>query len=194
MLLWQHVWICKHLTQIHWGKERTFCQSLPLAPHLTKISRLVHFGLAKVFKRIAFDTSHGTISKVKPTIFFQEHTEYLDIKKAHLARPHWGMHWAPSPLCCYFLLHWLCRRACDLLTVPSHSIACSFSWLALPQRVQLLGFPSAQFMSFLWCSFVRETSGMLQKFSLYHTSQYLHWKQALLIPIIKVFSFILLSK
>lgn len=82
--------ICKHLTQIHWGKEKGFCQSLPLAPHLSKINRLVYFGLAKVFKQIAFDTSHRTISKVKTTIFLQEHTKYLDIKKARLARPHWA--------------------------------------------------------------------------------------------------------
>jgi len=69
-----------------------------------------------MLKQITFDTSHSTVSEVETAIFLPEHTECLDVKINHLARPHWGTHWAPNLLLFYFL-HCSCQRARDLLTV-----------------------------------------------------------------------------
>lgn len=166
MLLWQQVWFCKHK-----GRKRPFSQSLPLAPHLSKINKLLCFGLAKMLKQITYDTSHGTISEVKPAIFLPEHAEYFNTKIKHLASACSRVRWAPNPLLFYFVCC-SCQRAPDLLAVSLllHRLQLLKT---STQCVHLVWVFSAPFMSFLWCFFVRGTSGILQKFPFYRSSQYL---------------------
>lgn len=65
---------------------------------------------------------HRSSSKVKTAIFLPEHTEYLEIKINHLARPHWCMQWAPKPSLLF--LPTLLQESRDLLiaSLPPHGL------------------------------------------------------------------------
>lgn len=125
VLLRQQVWICKHLTQIQWGKKEPLDDPCHLLPPLqnkqtgmVRFSKNVETNYISYKSQYCFRSENSNIASKACRVYIY--------KIKHLARPCWCVHWAPSPLL-FYILWCFCWDSLIYWLFPFCSAACSSS-------------------------------------------------------------------